>query len=236
MANNGGTNAIDVAEHTLALTLGLYRRFVDLDANVRKGQWKALTLGTQTQTVHGKTLGIVGLGHIGQRVGRLFSALGAQLVYSDPTPIGAQAENALGIERLPLDQLLKAADIVSLHVPLTESTQHMIGATELAQMKASAVLINTCRGSVVDEKALCEALANRQIAGAGLDVFEAEPCPTDSPLLTLPNVLLTPHAAGVTRDTWARRGTFVFDNIRRVLRGSPPLAQIQPDGTDAPSA
>ena len=112
----------------------------------------------------------------------------------------------------------------------------MIGATELAQMKASAVLINTCRGSVVDEKALCAALANGQIAGAGLDVFEAEPCPTDSPLLTLPNVLLTPHAAGVTRDTWARRGTFVFDNIRRVLRGCPPLAQIQPDGTDAPRA
>jgi len=236
VANNGGTNAIDVAEHTLALTLGLYRRLVDLDANVRKGQWKALTLGTQTQTVHGKTLGIVGLGHIGQRVGRLFSALGAQLVYSDPTPIGTQAENALGIERLPLDQLLKAADIVSLHVPLTEGTQHMIGATELAQMKASAVLINTCRGSVVDEKALCEALANRQIAGAGLDVFEAEPCPTDSPLLALPNVLLTPHAAGVTRDTWARRGTFVFDNIRRVLRGCPPLAQIQPDRTDTPRA
>ena len=109
----------------------------------------------------------------------------------------------------------------------------MIGATELAQMKASAVLINTCRGSVVDEKALCAALANGQIAGAGLGRFRGGTLPNRQPLLTLPNVLLTPHAAGVTRDTWARRGTFVFDNIRRVLRG-PPAAQIQPDGTDAP--
>ena len=232
VANNGGTNAIDVAEHTLALTLGLYRRLIDLDSHVRKGQWNALTLGAQTQTIYGKTVGLVGFGHIGQRVGRLFSALGARLVYSDLIPISAREENALSIEHMPLEQLLTTADIVSLHVPLTSSTRHMIGAKELALMKPGALLINTCRGPVVDEQTLYEALVDKQIAGAGLDVFETEPCPTDSPLLALPNVLLTPHAGGVTRDTWARRGAFVFSNIQRVCNGQPPQAKIGPAMTD----
>ena len=220
VANNGGTNAIDVAEHTLALTLGLYRRLIDLDSHVRKGQWNTLTLGGKTQTLNGKTVGLVGFGHIGQRVGRLFSAL------------GAREENALSIEHLPLEQLLTTADIVSLHVPLTSSTRHMIGAKELDLIKSGGLPINTCRGPVVDEHAPYEALVDKQIAGAGLDVFETEPCPTESPLLAIPNVLLTPHAGGVTLDTCARREAFVFSNIQRVCNGQLPQAQIGPTGTD----
>ena len=232
VANNGGTNAIDVAEHTLALTLGLYRRLIDLDSHVRKGQWNTLTLSAQTQNVHGKTVGLVVFGHIGQRVGHLFSALGARLVYSDLIPTGARKENTLSIERFPLEQLLTTADIVSLHVPLTSSTRHMIGAEELALIKPDALLISICRGPVMDEQSLCEALVDKQIAGAGLDVFETEACPMDSPLLALPNVLLTPYAGGVTRDTWARRGAFVFSNIQRVCNGQPPQAKVSPARTD----
>ena len=226
VANNGGTNAIDVAEHVLALSLGLYRRLIDLDRSVRSGQWDAVSLGAQTQTIYGKTLGIVGFGHIGQRVARLFSALGAELLYSDPTPAEAGLCTALSIRPLPLDQLLAAADIVTLHVPLMDSTRRLIGPAQLSRMKRNALLINTSRGPVIDEAALYQALSAGHIAGAALDVFGTEPCPADHPLLGLPNVLLSPHAAGVTRDTWARRGAFVFANLQRVWAGHPPEAEI----------
>ena len=226
VANNGGTNAIDVAEHTLALVLGLYRRLVQLDGNVRAGRWNAVSLGSDTQTVHGKTLGIVGLGHIGRRVAQLFAALGAHIVYSDPIGADDETERALGIRRLPLDQLLSCADIVSLHVPLSSHTRHLIGAAELARMKQSALLINTCRGPVVDQQALSHALREGHIAGAGIDVFETEPIAADDPLLAHTHALYTPHAAGVTRDTWARRGAFVFDNLQRVWDGLAPQAQL----------
>lgn len=226
VANNGGTNAIDVAEHTLALTLGLYRRLVDLDRTVRAGQWSAVSLGSETRTVYGKTLGIVGLGHIGRRVAQLFAALGAHLAYSDPVAADPETERALGIGRLPLDHLLSCADIVSLHVPLLPNTRHLIGAAQLAHMKKDALLINTCRGPVVDQQALSNALREGRIAGAGIDVFEAEPIVAGDPLLAHPNALYTPHAAGVTRDTWGRRGAFVFDNLQRVWDGLPPRAQL----------
>lgn len=226
VANNGGTNAIDVAEHALALVLGLYRRLVDLDRSVRAGRWDAVSLGWETQTVHGKRLGIVGLGHIGRRVAQLFAALGAELVYSDSVAADGQTERALGIRHLPLDELLSSADIVSLHVPLLPETRHLIGAAQLALMKKEALLINTCRGPVVDQQALSEALRSGRIAGAGIDVFDTEPVAADDPLLGHPNALFTPHAAGVTRDTWARRGAFIFDNLQRVCDGLEPRAQL----------
>ncbi len=227
VANNGGTNAIDVAEHTLALALGLYRRLVDLDRCTRAGLWGEVALGLETHTIHGKKVGIVGLGHIGRRVARLFSALGADLLYSDAVAAAATTERELAIRHCPLHDLLAEADIISLHVPLLPATRGLIGATELAKMKDNAILINTCRGAVVDEDALYQALSEKRIAGAALDVFAHEPTQPDYPLMQLPNLLVTPHAAGVTRDTWARRGRFVFENLQRVWDGAAPLAQIQ---------
>jgi len=226
VANNGGTNAIDVAEHTLALALGLYRRLVDLDRSARAGTWDKVAIGLETRTIHGKKLGIIGLGHIGRRVGRLFCALGAELLYSDAIAAPTEVERELGIRRVTLDELVAEADIISLHVPLLPATRGLIGAAELAKMKEDAILINTCRGAVVDEEALYQALSQRRLAGAALDVFAQEPTPPDYPLMQLPNLLATPHAAGVTRDTWARRGRFVFENLQRAWDGEAPLALI----------
>jgi phosphoglycerate dehydrogenase-like enzyme len=226
VANNGGANAIDVAEHTLALILGFYRRMVTMDANVRHGRWSAIDSGTATYTIHGKTVGIIGLGKIGQRTAQLLTAFGARLLYYDPYPAPPAVEEALGVARVTLDELLRQSDIVTLHVPLNPQTKGLIGARELALMQPTALLVNTCRGPVIDEAALTAALQARQIAGAALDVLEKEPPVADNPLLALENVLFTPHTAGVTYDTWPRRGEFIFANLQRVWAGEAPLATI----------
>jgi phosphoglycerate dehydrogenase-like enzyme len=226
VANNGGANAIDVAEHTLSLILGLYRMLPQMDRNVRHNGWNALDSGRLTYTIHGKTVGIVGMGNIGRRVAQLLRPFGARLLYYDAYPLAAEVESALGVERVDLPDLLRRADVVTLHVPLNNETGGMIGREELALMKSSSILINTCRGPVVDEAALTAALQARQIRGAALDVLEKEPPAPDSPLFGLENVLLTPHTAGVTFDTWARRGEFIFENLQRVWQGERAQALI----------
>lgn len=226
VANNGGANALDVAEHTFALILAFYRRLVALDANVRHNRWSAIDSGATTYCIDGKTLGILGLGKIGQRVARLARAFGATVLYYDAYPPPATVEAELGVQRVGFDELLQRADIVSVHVPLNSSTQKLIGARELALMKPNALLVNTCRGPVIDETALIAALQQRRIAGAALDVLEKEPPDPANPLLQLENVLFTPHTAGVTYDTWPRRGEFIFANLQRVWQGLPPLATV----------
>jgi len=226
VANNGGTNAIDAAEHTLMLMLAAYRRLPEMDRNVRSARWKAIDSGATTYTIEGKTVGIVGLGNIGQRVARLLNHFGAKLLFFDAFPPPVDVQQSLGIEQVGLDELLQRADIVTLHVPLSSSTRNLIGARELAMMKSTATLINTCRGPVVDEAALTEALRRRQIRCAGLDVLAKEPPDRGNPILQLDNVVFTPHSAGVTYDTWARRGDFIFQNFQRVWAGEKPLAVV----------
>jgi phosphoglycerate dehydrogenase-like enzyme len=226
VANNGGTNAIDVAEHTLSLILGLYRLLPQMDRNVRHNGWDAIDSGRRTYTIHGKTVGIVGMGNIGRRVAQLLRPFGARLLYFDAYPAPAETESALGVERVDLPDLLRRADVVTLHVPLNQETKGMIGAQELALMKSSSILINTCRGPVVDEAALTAALQAGQIGGAALDVLESEPPAANNPLFGLGNVLLTPHTAGVTFDTWARRGEFIFENLQRVWQGEQAQALV----------
>lgn len=226
VANNGGTNALDVAEHTIAMILALYRRFVELDHNVRTNNWRGIDSGGSTYCIDGKTVGLIGLGQIGQRVARLLRAFGATVIYYDAFPAKLEVEQELGVERVELDALLQRADVVSLHVPLNASTKGLINERSLSLMKPNAILVNTCRGPVVDEAALAVALQQGQIAGAALDVLEKEPPAADNPLLQLPNVLFTPHTAGVTRDTWARRGKFIFANLQRVWAGEKPLAAV----------
>ena len=226
VANNGGTNAIDAAEHALMLMLAAYRRLPEMDRNVRSDRWKAIDSGATTYTIEGKTVGIVGLGNIGQRVARLLKPFGAELLFFDAFPPSDDVQQSLGVSRVSLDELLHRADIVTLHVPLLPSTRNMIGARELAMMKPAAILINTCRGPVVDEAALTEALRRRQIRCAGLDVLAKEPPDPGNPILQLDNVIFTPHSAGVTHDTWARRGQFIFQNLQRVWTGGKPLAAV----------
>ncbi|MFN8489893.1 MAG: 2-hydroxyacid dehydrogenase [Caldilineaceae bacterium] len=226
VANNGGANAIDVAEHTIGLILGFYRRLTEMDHNVRRNCWSAIDSGTTTYTIRGKTVGIVGLGKIGQRVARLLRAFEATVLYTDAYPPAPAIEQELGIRRVPLDELLQQADIVTVHVPLSAETKGLIGARELALLKPTALLVNTCRGPVVDEAALTETLQAQRILGAALDVLEKEPPDPNNPLLQLDNVLFTPHTAGVTYDTWPRRGEFIFANLQRVWAGQPPLATI----------
>jgi phosphoglycerate dehydrogenase-like enzyme len=226
VANNGGTNSTDVAEHTLTLILAWYRQLGAMDRNVRTGQWNAIDSGASTYTINGKTVGLVGLGNIGRKVARLLTAFGARVLYTDAFPVAPESERELGVTRVTLDELLVQADVVSLHVPLNNATRGMMGAAEFAKMPRHALLVNTCRGPVVDEPALIDALQNGQIAGAALDVLAQEPPALDNPLLTMENVLLSPHIAGVTRDTWARRGAFIFANLQRVWRGETPHAVI----------
>jgi phosphoglycerate dehydrogenase-like enzyme len=226
VANNGGANALDVAEHTLALILGFYRRLVEMDANVRHERWSAIESGATTYCIDGKTVGIVGLGKIGRRVARILRAFGATVHYYDSQPPTSDVEQALGVQRVSFDTLLQTSDVVTLHVPLDASTRGLISHRELALMKPNALLINTCRGPVVDEAALTVALGARRIAGAALDVLEKEPPDPQNPLLSLPNVLFTPHTAGVTYDTWPRRGEFIFANLQRVWQGQAPLATV----------
>ena len=226
VATNGGANAIDVAEHTIAMILSLYRRFVELDHNVRNNRWKGIDTGLTTYTIHNKTVGIVGFGKIGQQVARLLGSWGARLLYHDAYPVAGDLEAALGVERVSLDTLLEQSDIVTLHVPLMAETHGLINENTLTKMKKNAILINTCRGPVVQESALVHALSNGQIAGAALDVFEQEPIDAANPLLAFDNVLLSPHSAGITWDTWSRRGEFICANIERVWAGDVALATV----------
>ncbi|MBI4293612.1 MAG: lactate dehydrogenase [Betaproteobacteria bacterium] len=226
VANNGGTNAVDAAEHALTLMLAAYRRLPEMDRNVRSGNWDAIDSGATTYTIHGKTVGIVGLGKIGQRVAQLLKPFDAELLFFDPSPPPADVQRSLGVMQASLEELLRRADIVTLHVPLLPSTRHLIGAKELAAMKPTALLVNTGRGPVVDEAALSEALRQRRLGWAALDVYTKEPVDPANPILRLENTTFTPHTGGVTYDTWARRGEFIFRNIQRVWAGEKPLAVV----------
>lgn len=226
IANNGGANSIDVAEHTIALILGFYRHMVEQDHNVRNNQYKNLQNGLHTYTIHDKTVGLIGLGNIGQRVAKLLTAFGAKIIYTDAQQAPTEIEREYNATFTDLPDLLKQSDIVSLHVPLLDSTRNLIGTEQLAHMKSNALLVNTCRGGVVDQTALTEALQNKSILGAALDVQSSEPPDPKDPILQCDNVLLTPHSAGVTFDTWSRRGEFVFANLQRVWKGEKPHAVI----------
>jgi phosphoglycerate dehydrogenase-like enzyme len=205
VANNGGANAIAVAEHTILLILAVMKRLVALHNNVVAGRWLAAGSAGPVHEAAGGILGIVGLGNIGKKVARRGAALDMRIVYHDIARLTEAEEDALGVRYAGLDELLRQANVVSLHVPLDASTRHLIGARELALMRPDAILINTCRGPVVDEAALHAALVSGRLAGAGLDVMVDEPPPVDHPLFALTNVTFTPHSAGPAWDNWAAR-------------------------------
>lgn len=221
VATNGGTNAWAVAEQAIALLLCLYRRLVQCDQSVRAGNWRQPISGMNTFELAGKTIGLLGVGNIGGKVAKRLKAFETNIIYHDRfKPNGDE----FGGQSVSFEALLREADVLSIHVPLTAETRGMIGAEQLATMKPTAVIINTSRAEVFDEAALENALRTRQIAGAGLDVFHQEPPPKTCGLFALDNVVLSPHSAGHSYEAWFRRSRFAWDNIQRIVAGDSPLS------------
>ena len=220
VANMPGANAPSVAEGTVLLMLAALRRLPALDRAVRTGRgWPAdPELGETVRDIGSCTVGLVGYGNIAKSVAGIVAAMGATVVHTSTRDDGRP-----GWRSLP--ELLAASDIVSLHLPLTTDTHHLLGPQALARMKPAAVLVNTSRGAVVDEAALVDALRAGRLAAAGLDVFEVEPVAADNPLLGLDNVVLTPHVTWYTADTMRRYLVEAVANCRR-LRDGQPLAHV----------
>jgi phosphoglycerate dehydrogenase-like enzyme len=223
VCNNGGANAISVSEHAIMLMLAVSRRVIWQHGNVSAGRWRGNGPAPVMYELFDKTLGIIGLGTIGKKVARIARALSMRIQYYDIARLPEHEEDAHGVRFRLLRELLASSDIVTMHVPLNDSTWHMIGASELALMKPTSVIVNTSRGPVIDEVALTKVLADHKIFGAGLDVFDQEPPPPDNPLFKLDNVLLTSHFAGPTWDNHTARFRNAFDNVQRVARGERPL-------------
>lgn len=195
VARTTGANSESVAEMAFAMIMAAKRNFRINDSNVREGRW-GRTIG---QEMLGKKLGILGFGAIGKKLAALFSGFHVETAVYDPFLSKEQAE-AAGVKSESLEKIFSTCDAISIHVPYTEDTRHLINAERLALMKETAVIVCTSRGNIVDEEALAEALKKHQILGAGLDVFAEEPLPADSPLIGLDNVILTPHVSAQTED------------------------------------
>ena len=223
LATNGGANAVAVAEHAVMLMLAVLRRLRLLDARTRAGSWRPEGPDGEIYELDGKMVGLVGLGAIGRHVAVRLRPFGVSLQYYDVRRLSPDEERALGLTYAPLDGLLATSDVVTLHVPLTAATAGLMNRERLAAMKPGAVLINTCRGEVVEERALYDALQSGHLLGAGLDTFAAEPPDKQNPLFTLPNLLATPHIAGPTWESWAKRFKNGYANIARVVDGQRPL-------------
>ncbi len=212
-----GANALAVAEYVICAVMLLLRGQYLSSAAVAAGEWPRAALGEGRETA-GKTLGIVGFGGIGRITARLAQGLGMKVIAADALiPADSPLWRDAGVARRELEALLAEADAVTLHVPLTKETRHLIDAARIGRMKAGAVLVNSARGGVVDETALVAALRAGRLGGAALDVFEQEPVPGGSPLAGVPNLVLTPHVAGVTRESNARVSTMIADKVADAL-------------------
>ncbi|RMG38604.1 MAG: 3-phosphoglycerate dehydrogenase [Planctomycetota bacterium] len=216
-----GVNHHSVAEHTIALLMGVARGFPEADRRVRECRWKRVS----HPRVMGRTLGLIGLGRIGQAVATRAIGLGMTVIAYDPFPDREFARQH-GVELVGLDELLRRSDFVSLHLPATPQTRHLMNAERFSQMKPGSVFLNTARGSLVDEGALIAALESGPLRAAGLDVFETEPLPADSPLLRMPNVLLSGHVAGLDDESHRDTYRLLADTVLRLYRGEWPAECI----------
>jgi len=221
VARTTGSNAIPVAEFALGLTLSALRCIGYGHAELKKGNWATGKLPGDTYTLSGKTVGIVGFGAIGQSFAKLLKGFGCTILYSKRNPLPAAEEAALGARHASLAEILAQADVVSLHCPLTPETENLIDLAALKAMKPTAVLINVARGGVVNEADLVTGLKAREIAAAAMDVYSVEPLPPDSDLLTVDNLVVTPHLAAMAADNFAPTVLRMFDNIAKTARGEP---------------
>ena len=230
VANNGGANAIAVAEHSIALMINVGKRMMlQWDSTTKQRNWRAVLYFDDLSELTDKTVGIVGLGRIGKQVAKRLTGFDTHTIYHDIVEVPADVQQELKAEPVPFDDLLRESDIVSMHVPLTRRTRSMMSDREFGMMKSTAFLINACRGPVVDEAALYRALKDGQIFAAGLDVLEEEPTPAENPLLDLDNVVVTPHMAGQSQETNLRAAAFAYGNIMRTLAGETPESLVFPE-------
>jgi D-3-phosphoglycerate dehydrogenase len=225
VVTNSSTYCLDeVADHALALMLALIRKLVFTTDRVRAGEWGLAGL-MPIRRIGEQTLGVVGLGAIGRFVVKRARPLFKEVIGYDPYAPEVVVDGQ-PVELVPLEELLRRSDVVDLHVPGTDETHHLMDAGAFAQMKPTAYLVNTCRGSVVDTEALVAALQAGEIAGAGLDVHEEEPLPMDHPLRSLPHVILTPHVAFYSEEAVAQLRQDTCVNIVNVLSGQPPINRV----------
>lgn len=222
VANTPGANAPAVSELAVMLMLAVGRHLIDHMESLRKGVWSKNTYINQSYTLNRKLVGIIGAGNIGRQTAKKAQAFGAEVQYYDPFRLSPEREQELGLCYVPLETLLKTSDVISLHVPLTDSNRHMIGAEEISQMKDGAILVNTARGGLVDDQALAEAVRSGKLAGAGLDVVENEPLKEDDSLLTTPGIVVTPHVGGGTADIGDEILPMLAKEIERVINGQMP--------------
>ena len=218
----------EVANHTMALLLAWNRKIITLDRNVRAGSWGSGIPGAWTGSLHGETVGIVGLGNIGSAFARRLAGFETTVIAHDPYVDDAHFK-ALGVERVSLAAVAERSDYVSVHTLLNDETRHLINAAFLRRMKPTALLINTARGPVVDERALTQALDEKWLAGAALDVWEKEPAAADNPLLRMANVIATPHAAFYSSSAVARVPRRCGEEVARALTGQRPLNVVNPE-------
>jgi glyoxylate reductase len=233
VTNTPGILTDTTADAAFALLMAIARRVPEADRHIRAKGWihawgPRMYIGSD---VHRKTLGILGMGRIGSAIAKRARGFDMKVIYHDVYR-REDLEEEMGITFMPKDDVIRAADFLSLHVPLTPETHHMIGAEEMAAMKETAFLINTSRGPVIDEKALADALKDGVIAGAGLDVFETEPVSHDSPLLGLDNIVLTPHLASGSIETRTKMATTAATNLVSVLQGRVPPNLVNPEVKD----
>jgi phosphoglycerate dehydrogenase-like enzyme len=205
-----------VAEHTVLLILAVLKLLPYADSELRHGRFHINALRPYSRELHGLTVGYIGMGRIGQAVAERLVPFATRGIFFDP-----MVPQAKGLVPRTFEEVLREADVLSLHAPLTAQTRHMIGAPQLAQMKRGAYLVNASRGGLVDEEALVAALRSGHLAGAALDVFEAEPLPAGHPLIHLDNVVLTPHIAAGTRDALSTKMRALFANVQRFYNGEP---------------
>ncbi len=222
VATTPGVNHHAVAEHAISLLMGLARGFPSGDMGVRSCQWERAA----RPRVMGSTLGLIGLGRIGQATATRGLGLGMKVIAHDPYA-PQEFVKQHGIELVSLDELYARSDYISLHSPVTDETKGMINAASIAKMKDSAILINTARGQLVNEADLCEALANGKLRGAGLDVYEVEPLPETSPLLKMRNVLLSGHVAGLDNESHEDTFAMAADTVIALHKGNWPAERIQ---------
>jgi len=227
VSNIGGANAVSVAEHTLALALMLLKRIGYAHQRILQGVWTQQELMSAATELSGKVWGIIGLGRIGREVSARARAMGADVQYTDLQRLGPEEEEVLGVKFGELRRLLADSDVVSIHVPLTETNRKMIGVEELRLMKSNAIFVNVSRGELVDEEALAKAVTQGWIGGAGVDVFSVEPVVPDSPLVRAArdgaNLVLTPHIGGATSDARMRIIQVTVENVLRVMLGQNPM-------------
>ena len=230
VANNNGGNSVAVAEHTIALMLSVYRKLPRQFSDLKSGNWSvnsSMILPT-SHDLSGQKIGIIGFGHIGKKVARRLQGWECEISYNDIIKLDQTTEHDFNVRFESREDIIKSCDIITLHVPLNRETTGMISDREFKQMKSNAIIINACRGPVIDEKSLINALDKKYITGAGLDVTEKEPIEMDNPLLKMDNVVITPHLAAMTQESMKKSSQFAVENSTRVFNGEEGLSIVLP--------